>query len=478
MGAGDLVLEPGGHLLALHVGDVVVRGRAGRRRIHVEHEAAGLGDEVREAHVADVRLFLGVAHLLVLTQGLHGDAAFHGRRHIVEGALPPHVVVHLVHGVAHTQVLAHEAGDLGVGLSLVHGLDALLGQAHGAHVTQRHDILVFVHVAGRQQNIGVAGRVGHEVVLDDDHLHRIEDLLLHAVGVHRAADHAAMGHPQRLHRVVLVAQLAGVHDVGRRQEGHGAAHLAVGGHGRGVAEEVAVHHVETADGTAGLAEVAGHGDERRHGIGRMQAVLIGAGAEVDVVGHFVLGLQHVVEVVEVLTGDLAHLGNLLEGPLGHVLLELVPSGDVLVVGAAPGRIGAGVEGHRLLLAFRPHHDGIDLGGLAGHPEHGALVQPLAELGAAHVHAGLLVDEVGGAGVVQHEILRVGLLVHEALDEAEEQGRVVAHVHGNPLVGFGHSSRIVRIDDHDFCANILGVKKELRHLDLGKNGVSTEHDDVV
>ena len=106
------------------------------------------------------------------------------------------------------------------------------------------------------------------------------------------------------------------------------------------------------------------------------------------------------------------------------------------------------------------------------------MQPLAELGTTHVHAGFLVNEVGGTGMIQHEVLRVGLLVHKALDKAEEQSRVVAHVHGNPLVGFGHSSRIVRIDDHDFCANILGVKKELRHLDLGKNGVSTEHDDVV
>lgn len=106
MGAGDLVLEPGGHLLALHVGDVVIGGRAGRRLIDIEHEAAGLGDEVREAHIADVRLFLGVAHLLVLAQGLHGDAVLAGGGHVLEGALPPHIVVHLIRDVAHAQVRA------------------------------------------------------------------------------------------------------------------------------------------------------------------------------------------------------------------------------------------------------------------------------------------------------------------------------------------------------------------------------------
>ena len=245
------------------------------------------------------------------------------------------------------EALAEDEADLDVG----HALANLQGLVHRAHedgvaaIVREADTIMLSPGGHRQEVIahGHSGR-GQEEVLDDAELDALAQSVMPTLGLSRAGgrqevgavepSHAELIRLVRLHGVQGLVRLSGSHTSGQTRPlgstdtkrpdlvGHSAALLHTP-----LAEE-------SGRGTEGQTtrgiDGTGHGSEKNHRLGQLNAVLVLVECQTPSPADGTLGAEDVSDALNRGNVDRGDLGDLLDGILGGASLELVETVDPLL----------------------------------------------------------------------------------------------------------------------------------------------------
>lgn len=245
------------------------------------------------------------------------------------------------------EALAEDEADLDVG----HALANLQGLVHRAHedgvaaIVREADAIMLSPGGHRQEVIahGHSGR-GQEEVLDDAELDALAQSVMPTLGLSRAGgrqevgavepSHAELVRLVRLHGVQGLVRLSGSHTSGQTRPlgstdtkrpdlvGHSAALLHTP-----LAEE-------SGRGTEGQTtrgiDGTGHGSEKNHRLGQLNAVLVLVECQTPSPADGTLGAEDVSDALNRGNVDRGDLGDLLDGILGGASLELVETVDPLL----------------------------------------------------------------------------------------------------------------------------------------------------